>query len=349
MAKRSILFAASALLALTFHAPKTWAVPSTAELIEEEKAGSFPLGATIIFDQSIAAGTFIQNDYERRPSYALGLTFLPTWRVTDNLVIGGRLDIQKEVITNAGSTTTKNRETTLADVILGLTDVSFYRVPDDVPVMNGFNIGGTLDFALPTSKESRFATKIMTVRGTMLASYPIGPVRIDYNLRGTKSFNRYSSPVVQVSGATPVAIARARGAEELAPDLIAVGGNNIEWSILNRLAVTWDISQTFGFPERELALAVDYSIINRWAYTSYANDELTAENAKSGRGRSDLEIGIVEASVKVVEHVYLALGVNTYLQPPKSANNKTFRAPFFNFQNGADNYTSVYFDVIAVF
>lgn len=349
MARRSILFLVGVLATLAFSPPAAWAVGgATNELPEQEKPGQFPIGAMVILDNAVGAGTFVSQKFERRPLYAATLTFLPSWRATDQLTVRGRLDIGKEFVSNASSETTKDHEVTLADAMLSVLYGSFYRVPADVPVVGGLNFGGMFDLILPTSKQSQFRTLVMGLRPVVIISYPIGPVDLAYQFRFTKNFNRYTSPVVSASDTAPVALARVRGNEEVSADLIALGGNNVEFSVANRLTVQWNIGKGFGFEDRELSLMVDYMVSNAWTYRSYPSDELMADDAVSGRGQRDLELGTVELSVKAIDHLYLALGVQSY-QPPQTSDNKGFRAPFFNFWDLANNYTTVYFDVIGVF
>lgn len=349
MTRRSILLLVGLLAVLGSCPQSAWAVGgATNEIVADEKPGAFPLGAMLILDNAVGAGTFLSHDYERRPYYAVTLTFMPSYRITDELTVRGRLDLGKELVSNASTETTKDHETTLSDTMVSVLYSSFYRVPESVPGVGGLNFGGMLDVVLPTSKQSQFRTLIVGLRPVLVISYPIGPVDIAYQFRFLKSFNRYTSPVVSVSDTSPVAVARLRGNEELASDLIALGGNNTEYSVANRLTVQWNIGKTFGFEERELSLMVDYLLQQAWTYRSYPNDELTADNALSGRGQRDVEMGTVELSVKAIDHLYLALGVMSY-QPPKKADNDGFRVPFFNFRDAANNFTTVYFDVIGVF
>jgi len=346
--RRLFLLLASAVVALGSPAPAGAVGGATGEVGEAEEAeGSFPLGAMVILDQSVGAGTFLANEFERRPSYTMTLSFFPMWRVTDNLTLRGRLDVSKELVASASSETTKKGETQIFDTMLTALYRSFYAVPEDVSVVGGLNVGGMFDLILPTSKQSQFRTLIMGVRPALVVTWPLGPVSIQYMLRVTKNFNQYTSPVVDVSADQPVALARLRGNEEVAADLIAVGGNNVEWSVANRLTVPWDIGATFGWGT-ELVLTVDYMLSHSWTYRSYPDDELAAANALAGRGQRDVEMGTIEVSWGVIKHLYLALGVTSY-QPPKTADNEGFRVPFLNFADLAGNYTSLYFDVIGVF
>lgn len=349
MTRRSILCLVGVLAMLTSSPPTAWAVGgATNELAEQEKPGAFPLGAMLILDNAVGAGTFIAHQYERRPFYAVTLTFLPSYRITDKLTLRGRLDIGKEIVSNAGTETTKDHETTLADAMLSALYSSFYRVPESVPVVGGLNFGGMFDLIMPTSKQSQFRTLVMGLRPIAVITYPVGPVEIAYQFRFLKNFNRYTSPIVSASDTAPVAVSRVRGNEEVSADLIALGGNNVEYSIGNRLTVQWNIGKGLGFEDRELTLMADYLLSNAWTYRSYPDDELKAVNASTGRGQRDLELGTVELSVKAIDHLYLALGVQSY-QPPQTSDNKGFRVPFFNFWDLANNYTTVYFDVIGVF
>jgi hypothetical protein len=347
VARRSILFLAGVLVALASSPPVARALGNASDVSTREGPEAFPLGAKVIFEQSVGAGTFIAHDYERRPLYAATLTFFPRWNISEHALLLGRLDISKEFISNASSETTQNRETTLADAQLIFIYDGFYAVPSSVPVIGGLSFGAELDLLFPTSKQSQFRSLILGVRPIGYFSWPIGPVTLSYQFRFTKNFNRYTSPVVHASDTAPVAVARMRGAEELGADLIALGGNNVEYVIGNRLTAEWELGKTFGF-ERLVRITADYLLTNAWTYRSYPSDELRADDAVAGRGQRDLAAATFAVEVGVIQHLNLALGVVSY-QPPQTSDNKGFRAPFFNFWDLANNYTTIYFDVIGAF
>jgi len=343
--RRSILFLIGALAALAASPGPAHAVDASGTAASRKE--TFPLGGYFLLEHSLGAGTFIDHPYERKPSYSMTFVAMPWYYFTDLFSLRARIDISKEFVSNADSTTTINREVTLSDFILTAAYGSFYRVPKDVPVVGGLNLAGNLDVLFPTSKQSQFRTMITAVRPSLVVVWPFGTCSFNYWLRVQKNFNRYTSPVVSTSDGTPVAVARLRGAEELAADLIAVGGNNVEWAVTNRAYFTWNISNTFSFGH-DLTLWIEYSLTNSWTYRSYPDDELKAASAKAGRGRRDVETGIVELFWQVAGPFYMNFGISSY-QPPKTADNGGFRVPFLNFWDLANNYTSLFLDLVVMF
>jgi hypothetical protein len=307
----------------------------------EAEAAVFPLGATLVFETSLGMGTLIADQYERRPLLTGLLDFQPYAKLWRDLMLVGRVRLLKELVSNAGSSTTSNRETVLYD-----TDFTFqwnraYVVPASVPVLSDLSVAPMVVLSAPTSKASRYATQVLSVRPGFILTKPLGPVSLAYWFRFTKNFHRYTSPTVDLAEQGLVAVPRPGGAEDLTNTLVAVDGNNVEWSILNRLTVAWSILDN-------LSLTVDYILTNAWTYRSYPQDDLTGEHARSGRGQRDATQGTVDLTWGVTGPLYLSLGVTTY-QPPLTQDNGGLRWPLLNFFERANNFTTFYFDVTCVF
>ena len=128
---------------------------------------------------------------------------------------------------------------------------------------------------------------------------------------------------------------------ELGANLVAAGINNTSFSIYNSLTATYIITDAWS-------VTLQLALLNAFTYNSYPKDEFAADAAKGGRGQSDTMYGTIDVSYQPFEHVGFSVGVSS-VQPPKTANNESFRFPFFDFVSEANNYTYYYLDVYATF
>jgi hypothetical protein len=95
----------------------------------------------------------------------------------------------------------------------------------------------------------------------------------------------------------------------------------------------------------DLSLSTSFLFANAFAYDTYAEeDELTGEYAKPGKTQFDVTVASASLSYKVIKHFSVATGVST-MQTPKTADNKSFRFPFYD--ASANNYTSISFSATA--
>ena len=130
--------------------------------------------------------------------------------------------------------------------------------------------------------------------------------------------------------------------EDLAGDVVAAGGVNSEFSLLNR------ITAVFSLPA-DLSLTFDFAYIQSWSYAWDNDDDLTVANADTGRNLNDISQAVIDVSWQSpVPNLIISSGVVT-AQTPKTANNDGFRFPFFDFIAPNSNSTTFYLDAIASF
>lgn len=300
---------------------------------EGEKKELFPIGATIIFDNSVGIGTFAPGEYTDRPLWSMALSMRPFVRLADNMRLTLRMDLSKDIIENADAATATKNETLLSDLILTYTVSPL--VHEEV---TGIKLMAWLDLLAPTSLASQTQTRILTLRPGLGLSKDFGWVSLNYQFRFDYNINQSKYPAFDVADAAEPPCLSAK--------LLDGGGavcgsrSNTQFQFMNRFIVEF-------VPVERLAIAIDFIIYNAFGY-EMPDDELTADNAKPGLGQRDLTAGTVEISYQVLDELALALGTTT-LQPPKTLDNEGFRFPFFDYRSTSDNLTSVYFDVIATF
>ncbi len=299
----------------------------------------FPLGAIVIYENAVGAGTFLSDAKMRRPLWEMSLSMRPFWTPLPGFKVGLRLDVAKEVITNAETTDTFAHQTTLSDTFLTVSHNDIWAIP-----VVDIHIGAYNEFLFPSSLESQYRNRYLTWRLGLTLWRQFGPVNLTYQFRFAKHFCRIGNPTVDMDDFGHNEYDQPnmsyRDADLWNGDP-RTGDNNPDFDIMNRLVLTWDI---WG----GLALGIDYAIFNSWTMNSYPFDELSGTGASAGRGQTDATLGTVELSYQIIDQLAVALGVSSY-QPPKKADNSGFRPPFFNFYDAGNNYTSVYFDVVGTF
>jgi hypothetical protein len=83
-----------------------------------------------------------------------------------------------------------------------------------------------------------------------------------------------------------------------------------------------------------------------WTYLNIPKDQFSAPDAKAGRGQRDRTFGVIDLTYQPWENFGFSLGLSS-AQPAKTADNKSFRFPFFDFSSEGNNFTTVYFDIFA--
>jgi hypothetical protein len=300
----------------------------------EETSETKPWMAMIIVDNSVGLGTFVQG-VDQRESYTLTVDARAGWKLDDHQHLWLRLPVSQQIVQNYNSFTTSPQQILLGDAELRYIYNSAYKSAD-----GDFGVTPYLYVAGGTSLAARYQSRLFSLRPGVRLSYKAGPATILFESRFTKNFHRYTSPTVD--GGQGLALARLGGSEDLAGDVVAVGGVNSEFSLLNRLTAV------FGLPA-DLSLTFDYAFIQSWSYAWDNDDSFTAANADTGRNLSDISQAVIDVSWQSpLPYLTISGGVVT-AQTPKTANNDGFRFPFFDFEAPNSNSTTFYLDAIAVF
>lgn len=296
-----------------------------------------PFGGTVILEQSLGVGTFVADQYARTPYYSWLLSIRPRYYITKQLFAELRFDLSQELTTSYGTTTTKKYQVMPSDTLLTVKYSNLYTIPKAK-----INFSPFIRITAPTSYESAYRDLYLALALGFDLTRTFGPIFLDYTIRASKSFNKYTVATVKVDKSKPVAVARVKGNEELAGNLIATGSNNVEWSLYNSILGSWMINDKWS-------VSLWFAILNSWTYNSYPKDEYSAPQAKAGRGQRDYVFSQIDVTFQPWAYVGFSAGISTAYLPPKTQDNRSFRFPFFDYSSPANNYTTFYLDVFATY
>jgi hypothetical protein len=126
---------------------------------------------------------------------------------------------------------------------------------------------------------------------------------------------------------------RDGGAEDLGPNRVAIGGYNTEYLLSTGGTLQIKILD-------DLSANIYYGLNNYWTYDTGETDQFSSEFAQGGRGHSQLAIGQLQLSYSVNRYLKIKGGTLS-IQPPKTADQNSFRFPFWNFEGAAANYSAL--------
>ncbi len=292
-----------------------------------------PFGVNVLLEQSLGIGTFVADKYARNPYYGWTLQLRPRYYFTDKFFAELSFALTGELTTSYQTSTTTKRQVMPSDLILNLKYSNVYKIPG-----LGIGISPYLRLGAPTSYESRYRNLYLsTAAGLNLTRMFGSHVLVDYMFRFNKNWNKTAQPTITGS---QIALSRLRGNEDVGGGEVINGDdNNISYSVYNALTGSFIITD-------EWSITLQLAIQNSWTYLSIPKDEQSSPNAKEGRGQRDRTYGVLDITYQPWEHFGFSLGLSS-AQPAKTADNKSFRFPFFDFSSEGNNYTTVYFDIFA--
>lgn len=162
-------------------------------------------------------------------------------------------------------------------------------------------------------------------------------------LSGDRWFHEFTSPVVEIDtvGVDNV-LYRPGEAEDIAPGRVAIDGRNIQYRLSPSIAASLVLPSDFS-------ASLSYGLHNYWSYSADIDDELSPDHAiTERRGISQTAASSISVSYDVNELVDTSLSFNT-IQTPRTADQKSFRFPFWNFSNPASNSSAIQFTVTGTY
>jgi hypothetical protein len=153
-----------------------------------------------------------------------------------------------------------------------------------------------------------------------------------YAIAYSHNFHKYTSIALNPNEVD--VLSRSTGTELLGTTAVAVGGILTEIELVNQFVLGYQFLDCFG-------LNVGLGIVDAWSYdngTNTSGDEFTNPNAHIGRGHTQMSQGIVALNYVPVKYVALSLSMVS-TQPWKTADNKTYRFPWFDTVSPSNNYT----------
>lgn len=289
---------------------------------------------SVALSQFLGIGTFVSDEYVRNSYYGYSLTIRPRYFLLDNLYMELTFSLQGELTESYQTSTTYPRQVMPSDLFLLIKGNNVSTIP-----VLGINFSPYLRLGAPTSYESQHRDMYLSIAPGFDLSRMFGKrVLINYGFR----FSYFWHGATNVKLNRDVALARIDGAEDAGGGVIYGDTVNPEFSVFNRLMTTFILNNEWSIT---LLLGIQNTFMNNVAPSL---DEFSSEFADGGRGQSDSTMGVIDLSYQPFEHVGFSLGLSSS-QPAKTADNKSFRFPFFDFSSEANNFTQVYFDVYASF
>ena len=294
---------------------------------EDEK--SWSVGATATFD--LGLGAFTKHEYARkiRSRFALELSGSYTIPVID-VAVHAETGFS-QWMSKAGGSNGKY-EFRWADSNIGFSrNIWEYKSG-----IFSVSFDADLSFLLPTSTASINAKLYTTIAPTLSAKIKFWKLSFLYSITYGHSFHRYTSTTLDPSDVD--ILSRSAGNELIGRHNIATGGVLTEIELMNNFVIGIDFL-------KEFSMNIGFGFMDSWTYdngTITARDEFTSPNAKVGRGHSQLSAGGLAFIYRPIKYLSLSLAMNT-TQPWKTADNKTYRFPWFDTVSPSKNYTKFLF------
>lgn len=344
----------------------TPAISSAAEAsVSKDKpnpAKEFPISGAVGVSTTLGQGSFVTGP-QNRTSWSGGLSLQVSGSPTNGVTLLYLQDISKTLVDNFDDAfAARAKETFVSDPLVMV--LWSPRVGGDEPelvldkakaakaakmaALNPMLASGGKGkpLALPGDIRVNFAGifsaglgRISRYRGqygsaglAVNLSRTFGKVMLAYRLRYNKQFHQYTNAVLDTAELDDAPIFRAGGAEDLGGGLVASSFQNTSFFFRNRLLVSWSISDAWTFQGM-------YRVTNAFTYYSAPLDERSGVFAKEGRGRSDTQLGML--SLNWTGGGWIVSGSTTTWSVPFSADNSTYRFPFWDFISASDNITTV--------
>lgn len=286
-----------------------------------------PFGAIIRFSNVVGYGTFLSDKNNRRPLYDIGVSLNPYFDVAAGHRISASMGITKNIFSNgdAGSSelaaVSREGQTSVSDLIISYTALNVVTEP-----FTGLRLNLGVGVVAPTSLQSQTSTLYLGTRAqaTVLGIWDWFVAA--YTFRVTKNFHEYTHNKVENSGSPPICINR----DNVDTSACFPGGYaNTEWSFLNSLFISFMATDALSFN-------INWAFINSLSYDVDRDAEFVGANADSGRGQRDLMFGSLSVNYQLSQYFAASIGATT-VQLPFTADNKSFRFPFFS--TNPDNTT----------
>ena len=200
----------------------------------------------------------------------------------------------------------------------------------------GISVQPSFRATLPTSSSSRAQTRILgTGAGLGISRTFLDEFMLSYSLSGSRSFHRYTSPVMDIDEiGEDNALFRTDGTESIDPTRFAVAGINTKWGLSQSLSAGLMLSS------RVMAM-VNWSLSTSWSYDVVDTDEFSSEHeCEGGRCSSQSSMGMLMVNYIINENMGLNIGLST-AQGARTSDNKSRAFPFYNFTSPASNRTNL--------
>ena len=198
----------------------------------------------------------------------------------------------------------------------------------------GVTVRPSLRMSLPTSVRSQFTTlRLGTGASLSFSKRFFNTISLSYSLGGGRSFYEFRSPIVEVDRiGEENAIFRIDGAEAVQPGRFAVGGVNTPWSMSNSFSASFALGR--------VSTSLSYTYTRRWTYSWTEEDEFTSGYQCVGRCVGDGMSGSLSLGYSLNDWLSLSGSLSSGGQP-KTADQRSFNFPFWNFNGAAGGGSSI--------
>lgn len=250
----------------------------------------------------------------------------------DDFQLLGSFDVSHWLTRGGGSI--EPYELRASDVNLGLSWDGYKIEPIDTKIALAYTMG------LPVSVYSRNANLILDNRLAASVSRKFfDKLTLRFTTLGGWSPHTTTSPTVDKE------IAQIFREDDIVGNEIQVlGGVSTEFSWSNALAVSFPIWD-------KLSASATYSYTRYWSHHRDLDPQFDAPLQglqTSGRNTGDAVTGTLGLSYPVLKYLSLSGGISSS-QTPKTADNKGFRFPWWNFSGAGANLSRVYLSATATF
>lgn len=297
--------------------------------------GSALFGASLSVETSIGLGTFVADPQN---ASLVVTSFSPSafYRLSDEVRLTAGFALTWYQILDVNTSLPEN-ELLLSDISLGISHSRIFNDPD-----SKFNLSGGLRVGLPTSLASQFQNRLFSLSTSLTASIPAGPVSFSYTLGFGKYFNLTATPTLNCDDfSNREECIKGRDdnpsfgfeSERRGPEVYLRGSGVNSFFVSNSLSISWSIID-------ELSLSLGLSMSSAFGVRSFPKDELSSENATSGRAQRDRLTSSLSLGYTVNKHLSFGASLVTDTSQPFGATGDDFPV-VFDFTRASDNITSI--------
>ncbi len=300
-----------------------------------------PLSGTVRVNPSLGAGSLVMGA-GNRPSFDVSFGYTLMYALGKGLNLTASQLFNKNLVTNADSGATRPYDTTFGDVLVTLGWSP--RLPDakgtwkPITLPGGLRMNTSLTVTIPTSRASDYLGRYTTLTPALSVSKGGlwgDKLSLIVGVAMINNFNKYTTAILPN---TPefAGYARLNGQEVLQGGQEISTGQPLTSFAMRSLAVaSLQLTKRVNF-------SLTYLLFKGFRYYDAPKDDNSSIYAKAGRGRNDSQWGIASLGYNLDEEGHTELSFSTFTaSAPFSADNKTYRFPFWDFRSTADNNSSV--------
>lgn len=300
-----------------------------------------PFSGTVRVNPSVGSGSLVMGA-GNRPSLDVSFGYTLMYALGKGFNLTASQSFNKNLVTNADSGASRPYDTVFGDVLVTLGWGP--RLPDakgewkPIVLPGGVRMNTSLTVTIPTSRASDYLGRYTTL--TPAISFSKGGLWGDKLtlIGGFAMINNFNKATTAILPNTPefAGYARLNGQEVLqGGQEISTGQPLTSFAVRSLAVASLQLTKRINF-------SVTYLMFKGFRYFDAPLDDRSSIYAKAGRGRNDSQWGILSLGYTLDEEGHTDLSVSSFTaSAPMSADNKTYRFPFWDFRSTADNNSSL--------